>query len=390
MAASAGFCAGHVIEQLLAKGYTVHGTVRDPSDAKKTAFLRDMDDRLPGTLRLFQSDLMGEDPFTEAFRGCWGVLHLASAVARTSDDPMDTIRPAVRGTLKALESAKVAGMRVVVVTSSTASVGPTHAKRDNKPGTDPYTVLDHNDVARLDFGTYAYSKIMAESDGRKWVDNHLGADGKPPFRYVTVHFPWATGPQQNARVTSSNQLIMLMMTGKLPALLPMSLHITDVRDVARAHVHCLLDPRAHGRYIVAPEPTAGVRSTAQMAALISEAVPEAPVPRFAMPLWLARILVASGYNRNLDDYMYTGMSHGAGPGYRSNMAELGFVYKYLDADASIRSVATSMKAHGIGAEAGNPALKLSVAAVALLACLLALRRCCGGGSCSAEGKSKTS
>jgi len=89
----AGFIAGHVIELLLDDGYTVHGTVRDPGNKAGNAFLHDLAATRPGTLKLFAADLLDADPFTEAFAGCWGLLHIASAVARVSDDPQDTLRP---------------------------------------------------------------------------------------------------------------------------------------------------------------------------------------------------------------------------------------------------------------------------------------------------------
>lgn len=176
---------------------------------------------------------------------------------------------------------------------------------------------------------------------------HSDASGRPPFRYASIHFPWGTGPQQTSRVTSSNKLQMMMLTGQLPLLIPVSMHITDVRDVARAHVHCLTDGRASGRYIVAPEPGRGILTTAQMARYIQEAIPEAPVPRFTMPQWVAWCLVKAGYDRNMDAYMYATMVHGPGPGYISNMAELGFHYLHTDPRKSVQDAALSMKALGV-------------------------------------------
>ena len=38
-----GWVAGHVIEELLKKGYTIHATVRDTSNTKKLQFLLDLE-----------------------------------------------------------------------------------------------------------------------------------------------------------------------------------------------------------------------------------------------------------------------------------------------------------------------------------------------------------
>ena len=53
-----GFVAGHIIEELLRKGYTVRGTVRDPSNKAKAQHLFDLDEKYPGTLSLYKANLM--------------------------------------------------------------------------------------------------------------------------------------------------------------------------------------------------------------------------------------------------------------------------------------------------------------------------------------------
>ena len=45
---------------------------------------------------------MDEDAFAPVFKGCWGLLHVASVVANKSPDPMDA-RPAVEGTKHVLK-----------------------------------------------------------------------------------------------------------------------------------------------------------------------------------------------------------------------------------------------------------------------------------------------
>src|SRR6056297_2017668 len=61
-----GFIASWVVKKLLEQGVEVHGTVRDLSNKTKTDHLRDMDAELPGTLKLFEADLLVSDSFNEA------------------------------------------------------------------------------------------------------------------------------------------------------------------------------------------------------------------------------------------------------------------------------------------------------------------------------------
>ena len=66
---ASGFISGHVVKQLLAKGYTVRGTVRDASNVEKTAHLM----ALPGAaerLQLFSASLQDPSAFLEPIKGC--------------------------------------------------------------------------------------------------------------------------------------------------------------------------------------------------------------------------------------------------------------------------------------------------------------------------------
>ena len=117
-----GFIAGHTIARLLAKGHRVVGTVRDLTDQRKLAPLR----QLPGAaerLLLVRADLLDDDPFG-LHVDVDVVMHLASPYRLTVKNPQrDLVDPAVQGTLVLLRAAaKSASVRRVVLTSSFAAV----------------------------------------------------------------------------------------------------------------------------------------------------------------------------------------------------------------------------------------------------------------------------
>ncbi len=100
---ASGFIAGHVIEQLLAKGYRVKGSVRSLADEGKVKHLRE---KFHG-LELFEADLLSEGSFDAAVAGADYVVHTASPFIITVADPQrDLIEPAVKGTLNVLWAAK--------------------------------------------------------------------------------------------------------------------------------------------------------------------------------------------------------------------------------------------------------------------------------------------
>lgn len=67
-----------VLLQLLAKGWTVRGTVRSLKKEEKVAHLRALDTALPGKLTLHEADLLEEGSFDEVVRGADYVFHTAS------------------------------------------------------------------------------------------------------------------------------------------------------------------------------------------------------------------------------------------------------------------------------------------------------------------------
>ncbi|KAH9604265.1 hypothetical protein KSS87_008094 [Heliosperma pusillum] len=77
-----GYVASWLVKLLLSLGFTVHGTVRNPSDAKYD-HLRKLE-KASENLKLFKADLLDYDSISAAIKGCVGVFHVASPVPSSS------------------------------------------------------------------------------------------------------------------------------------------------------------------------------------------------------------------------------------------------------------------------------------------------------------------
>jgi nucleoside-diphosphate-sugar epimerase len=91
---------------LLRQGHQVHGSVRSLADQGKVSHLQQLADTLPGTLRLFEADLLVEGSFDQAMQGCDAVIHCASPyfLEDCPDPETQLLQPAVQGTRNVLNS----------------------------------------------------------------------------------------------------------------------------------------------------------------------------------------------------------------------------------------------------------------------------------------------
>lgn len=245
-----GFIATHIIEQLLAGGYRVRGTVR--SLKKKPGYAHLIS--LPGAserLDLCEADLLTEGSFDEAARGVELVVHAASPYVLTPKDPQkDLVEPAVRGTENLLSACEASGsVKRVVLTSSMAAV------TDEPDEAHVLTEDDWNDRSSLERNPYYYSKTLAERAAWKRVYGvdkpAAGATSKTGFELVVINPFLVIGPSLSPGINTSNQVLVDLLSGGYPAIVNLTWGIVDVRDVARAHIEALEVDAASGRYVCA-------------------------------------------------------------------------------------------------------------------------------------------
>jgi dihydroflavonol-4-reductase len=238
---ASGFIASHIVEQLLAKGHRVRGTVRSLKKEKELASLRG----LPGAaerLELVEAELLVDGAFDAAAQTCDAVLHTASPYVLDAKDPQkDLVDPAVKGTRNVLTACqKAASVKRVVVTSSMAAI-------TDEPDSDHVlTEADWNVKSSLERNPYYYSKTLAEKAAWDFVEKE-----KPAFDLVVINPFLVIGPSHSAGINTSNQLFVDLLNGTYPGVINLTWGFVDVRDVADAHVRAIETPSAKGRYITA-------------------------------------------------------------------------------------------------------------------------------------------
>ena len=128
-----GFIAKHCAVELLRAGYRVRGTVRDMARADKVrATLAKHCD--VSKLEFVEADLLSDAGWSEAAKGVYGVLHVASPfIIEEPKDENELIRPAVDGTMRVLKAAIAAGAKRFVQTSSIAAIMAGHGYTRTKP-----------------------------------------------------------------------------------------------------------------------------------------------------------------------------------------------------------------------------------------------------------------
>src|SRR5882672_8624204 len=154
-----GFVGVHTILQLLAAGHEVRTTVRRPDRGKDVvAMLRQGGASSFERLSFFTADLVQDTGWREAVAGCDYVLHVASPLlTNLPKDENELIVPARDGTLRVLRAAREAGVKRVVITSSTAAVAYGHGPQSQPFDEASWTNLDGTDVQ-----PYVKSKTLAE------------------------------------------------------------------------------------------------------------------------------------------------------------------------------------------------------------------------------------
>ena len=239
-----GYLALHCIKLALEKGYRVKTSVRNES--KKVEVLNAIKDYLkkPEDLEFCILDLLNDQGWNESMIGCDFLLHTASPFPfKQPKNEQDLIKPAVQGTIRALNAAKTADIKRLVITSSVASIAFGHNKKN--------ITVSHKDWTNTNSpkGIDAYIKSKTYAEKAAW--EFVNKDENSSMKLTTIHPSGIFGaPIGNNISGTSMNFIEQFITGKIPACPNITFCFTNVKEVAKLHIESLANSNSENKRII--------------------------------------------------------------------------------------------------------------------------------------------
>ncbi|MEM7486499.1 MAG: aldehyde reductase [Bacteroidota bacterium] len=272
-----GFLGSHIAIQLLNKGYTVIGTLRDMKRASRLKEI--ISGYLSSTenLSFIEADLMDNHIWKEATKGIDYVIHTASPFPKNLPKrESDLILPAKFGTLSILRAASQNRCKRVVLTSSTAAIDH---------GVTKHKLFDENDWSDetnlIDNSPYFRSKTIAEKAAWDYVRS-----GKSKLELVVINPGAMLGPVLEEDYGTSVALVKKMLDGSMPALPKMGFSLVDVRSAADMHIKALKTPNIHGQRFICVDDFLTIKGVAM---ILKEKFPHRKIPTRELPDFVIKL-----------------------------------------------------------------------------------------------------
>ena len=258
-----GWIAKHTAIELLNAGYEVLGTVRNNNLVDQT---KQTISKYASTEKLsfVELDLLKDDGWNEAAKGCRYIFHVASPFPMKVSSNRESLLPvAVDGTLRVLNAGLNAGVEQIIKTSSIVAM----FRKPNR--TNPYT-FGENDWSDENWiegvSDYFLSKTKAEKAAWRLMESK-GLKNK----LTTINPGGVFGDALDKKGGTSIEYIRQFMKGKFPGAPKFAVLISDVKDIAKAHVACIGNNKVGGRRLIVGK---DVKRLVELSQLIAEAMPE--------------------------------------------------------------------------------------------------------------------
>ena len=276
-----GWIAKHTAIELLNEGYEVLGTVRDNNLIDQTKQTINKHASIE-KLSFIELDLLKDEGWKEAAEGCKYIFHIASPFPiKVSKNRESLLPPAVDGTLRVLNAGLNAGVEQIIKTSSIVAM----FRKPNR--TNPYTFgendwTDENWIEGVN--DYFLSKTKAERLAWEFMESK-GLKNK----FTTICPGGVFGDALDKKGGTSIEYVRQFMAGKFPGAPKFAVLISDVKDIAKAHVACIGNEKVGGRRLIVGKE---VKKLVELSQLMAEAMPEfkKKLPKKELPNFMVKLI----------------------------------------------------------------------------------------------------
>ena len=276
-----GWIAKHTAIELLNKGYEVLGTVRNNNLIDQTR--QTIGKYAPiEKLSFVELDLLKDEGWNEAAKGCKYIFHIASPFPIKVSSNREVLLPvAVDGTIRVLNAGLNAEVEQIIKTSSIVAM----FRKPNR--TNPYT-FGENDWTDENWtegvNDYFLSKTKAEKAAWELMESK-GLKNK----LTTICPGGVFGDALDKKGGTSIEYVRQFMAGKFPGAPKFAVLISDVRDIAKAHVACIGNTKVGGRRLIVGKE---VKKLVELSQLMAEAMPEyaKKLPKKELPNFMVKLI----------------------------------------------------------------------------------------------------
>jgi dihydroflavonol-4-reductase len=180
-----------------------------------------------------RGDVLDKDSVARAVHGCDGLYHLAGLVSRDPKDARKMYDLHVGGTRNLLEAAEKAGVKRVVLASSSGTIGVSRTRR-------VATEEDDYPIEAVGRWPYYLSKIYEEKIALEHARRGLPV--------LVLNPSLLLGPG-DARMSSTQDVFRFLM-GRIPVMPRGGISFVDVRDAAKAFVAALSKGNVGERHLL--------------------------------------------------------------------------------------------------------------------------------------------
>lgn len=253
-----GFIGANLVRLLLKENYQVKALVRKNADLISVKNLN---------IELVQGSL-NDDNLTSKMSDCEYLFHVAAHYSLWSKDKDLLYKSNVLGTKNILQSAKKAGIKRTIYTSSVGAIG---VQKNGILANENYQSPVENLI-----GNYKKSKYYAEQEAYLAVKS--GQD-------IIIVNPTTPIGEYDIKPTPTGEIIVRFLTGNMPGFVNTGLNFIDVKDVAKGHLLALEKGKTGERYILG-----NINLTLEDFLTKLATITNKKAPKIQLPLWLPLVV----------------------------------------------------------------------------------------------------